>query len=72
IVGAEYLLRMLPKGTHDYSKFIKPSELESWIRAADLNVRELTGMSYNPLSKRYTLGYDVDVNYLMHCQKPTE
>ena len=72
VVGAEYLLRMLPKGTHEYSKFIKPSELESWIRAADLNVRELTGMSYNPFSKRYTLGYDVDVNYLMHCQKPTE
>ena len=69
IVGAEYLMRLLPKGTHEYSKFIRPSELESWIRAADLNLRELTGMSYNPLSKRYTLGYDIDVNYLMHCQK---
>lgn len=69
IIGAEYLLKMLPKGTHDYSKFIRPSELESWVREAELNVRELTGMSYNPLSKKYTLGYDVSVNYLMHCQK---
>ncbi len=69
IIGAEYLLKMLPKGTHDYSKFIRPSELERWVREADLNVRELTGMSYNPLSRKYTLGYDVDVNYLMHCQK---
>jgi 2-polyprenyl-6-hydroxyphenyl methylase/3-demethylubiquinone-9 3-methyltransferase len=59
---------MLPKGTHDYSKFIKPSELESWAREAALVTRELTGMSYNPLSRKYTLGHDVDVNYLMHCQ----
>ncbi|MCW8900252.1 MAG: bifunctional 2-polyprenyl-6-hydroxyphenol methylase/3-demethylubiquinol 3-O-methyltransferase UbiG [Gammaproteobacteria bacterium] len=69
IVGAEYILQMLPKGTHDYSKFIKPSELESWARAADLHLRELTGMSYNLLSKKYSLGHDVDVNYLMHMQK---
>ncbi|MCK5386073.1 MAG: bifunctional 2-polyprenyl-6-hydroxyphenol methylase/3-demethylubiquinol 3-O-methyltransferase UbiG [Gammaproteobacteria bacterium] len=69
IVGAEYVLQMLPKGTHDYSKFIKPSELESWARAADLHLRELTGMSYNILSKKYSLGHDVDVNYLMHTQK---
>lgn len=69
IVGAEYVLQMLPKGTHDYSKFIKPSELESWARAADLHLRELTGMSYNLLSKKYSLGHDVDVNYLMHFQK---
>lgn len=69
IVGAEYILRMLPKGTHDYSKFIKPSELETWARAADLHLRELTGMSYNLLSKKYSLGHDVDVNYLMHFQK---
>ena len=69
IVGAEYILRMLPKGTHDYSKFIKPSELEKWARSADLHLRELTGMSYNPLTKKYTLGHDVDVNYLMHYQK---
>jgi 2-polyprenyl-6-hydroxyphenyl methylase/3-demethylubiquinone-9 3-methyltransferase len=69
IVGAEYVLQMLPKGTHDYSKFIKPSELENWARAADLHLRELTGMSYNLLSKKYSLGHDVDVNYLMHFQK---
>lgn len=69
IVGAEYILKMLPKGTHEYSKFIKPSELESWARDADLHLRELTGMSYNLLSKKYSLGHDVDVNYLMHYQK---
>jgi len=72
IVGAEYLLRLLPRGTHEYNKFIKPSELESWIRHAGLSLRELTGMSYNPLTKRYSLGYDVDVNYLVHCQRETE
>lgn len=70
IIGAEYLLNLLPKGTHDYSKFIRPSELESWVREAGLTVRELTGMSYNPLTRKYSLGYDIDVNYLMHCQKP--
>ncbi len=69
IVGAEYILQMLPKGTHEYSKFIKPSELESWSRDADLHLRELTGMTYNLLSKKYSLGHDVDVNYLMHYQK---
>ncbi len=69
IVGAEYLLKLLPKGTHDYSKFIKPSEMESWIREADLRLREITGMSYNPLSQSYSLGHDVSVNYLMYCQK---
>ena len=69
IVGAEYILKMLPKGTHEYSKFIKPSELESWARDADLHLRELTGMTYNLLSKKYSLGHDVDVNYLMHFQK---
>jgi len=69
IVGAEYILQMLPKGTHDYSKFIKPSELDHWARAAELNVLELTGMSYNPFTKSYSLGPDVNVNYLMHCAK---
>ena len=71
IVGAEYLLCMLPKGTHHYEKFIKPSELTSWARTACLNTQELTGMTYNPFSKRYSLGFDVDVNYLMHCQPQT-
>ncbi|MCW9025337.1 MAG: bifunctional 2-polyprenyl-6-hydroxyphenol methylase/3-demethylubiquinol 3-O-methyltransferase UbiG [Gammaproteobacteria bacterium] len=69
IVGAEYLLKMLPKGTHDYSKFIKPSEMESWIRQASLKVSEITGMTYNPFTKNYSLGHDVNVNYLVHCQK---
>jgi 2-polyprenyl-6-hydroxyphenyl methylase/3-demethylubiquinone-9 3-methyltransferase len=69
IVGAEYLLRLLPKGTHEYQKFIKPSELSGWSRQASLTVSEITGMSYNPFTKTYSLGYDVDVNYLVHCQK---
>lgn len=68
IVGAEYIMNMLPKGTHHYEKFIKPSELTSWCRTAKLNTQELTGMTYNIFSKKYSLGFDVDVNYLMHCQ----
>ncbi len=64
IVGAEYLLRLLPRGTHDYMKFIRPSELERWSRAAGLSIRELIGMHYNPLLKRYWLAPGVDVNYL--------
>ena len=72
IIGAEYILKLLPKGTHDFSKFIKPSELESWSRAAGLQSLELTGMSYNPFSQTYSLGPDVTVNYLLHCQKPVE
>jgi 2-polyprenyl-6-hydroxyphenyl methylase/3-demethylubiquinone-9 3-methyltransferase len=67
IIGAEYLLRLLPKGTHDYGKFIRPSELEAWGRAADLNFTDITGMSYNPLTKSYSLGRDLDVNYLAAC-----
>jgi len=69
IIGAEYLLQLLPKGTHDYSKFIKPSELDQWARHSRLEVLELTGMSYNPFSRTYSLGPDVDVNYLMHCMR---
>jgi 2-polyprenyl-6-hydroxyphenyl methylase/3-demethylubiquinone-9 3-methyltransferase len=69
IIGAEYILKLLPRGTHDYAKFIRPAELESWIRDAELTTRELTGMSYNPLTKTYSLGHDVSVNYLLHCQK---
>lgn len=65
VVGAEYLLNLLPKGTHEYAKFIKPSELARYVREAGLNVEELIGMSYNPLSKIYSLGSDTDVNYLM-------
>ncbi len=66
VIGAEYLLRMLPRGTHDYAKFIKPSEMARWSKAAGLEVAELIGMSYNPLNHTYTLGKDTSVNYLMH------
>lgn len=65
VVGAEYVLNLLPRGTHDYAKFIKPSELSRYVREAGLNVEELRGMSYNPLTKIYALGQDTDVNYLM-------
>ena len=70
IVGAEYLLKMLPKGTHDYAKFIRPSELGQWLRAAGLELVDISGMSYNPLTRQYTLGKDLDVNYLIHAKKP--
>lgn len=70
IVGAEYILNLLPKGTHDYAKFIKPSELASWCRHYGLEQGELTGMGYNPLSKRYRLQQNIDVNYLVHYRKP--
>ena len=68
IVGVEYVLRMLPKGTHDYRKFIRPSELEAWARTAGLHLRELTGLHHNPLTGRYWLGPGVAVNYMAHCQ----
>jgi 2-polyprenyl-6-hydroxyphenyl methylase / 3-demethylubiquinone-9 3-methyltransferase len=67
IIGAEYVLSMLPRGTHDYAKFIKPSELAQYCRNANLAVSDITGMSYNPLSKIYTLGHDTSVNYLIAC-----
>jgi 2-polyprenyl-6-hydroxyphenyl methylase/3-demethylubiquinone-9 3-methyltransferase len=70
VVGAEYVLRMLPRGTHDYRKFIKPSELAQWARQAGLVMGELAGMTYNPLTRVYSLGRDVDVNYLLHLKKP--
>ena len=66
IVGAEYLLKMLPRGTHDYAKFIRPSELDEWARLAQLQLKDITGMTYNPLTKTYKLGKDVDVNYMTH------
>jgi len=69
VIGAEYVLGMLPKGTHEYRKFIRPSELERWARGADLGIRELKGMTYNPLTGRYSLGSDVDVNYLAWFQR---
>ena len=69
IIGAEYILRMLPKGTHDYAKFIKPSELARWAKSVGLQPDELIGMTYNPLSREYSLGNDTAVNYLMHTVK---
>ncbi len=72
IVGAEYVLRMLPKGTHDYRKFIRPSELERWSRSAGLGFRTLIGMTYNPLTRSYRLGRDVEVNYLVHTTREAE
>lgn len=69
IIGAEYLLKLLPKGTHDYAKFIKPSELSRHCRNAGLSPTELIGMSYNPLTKVYSLGRDTDVNYLIHTTR---
>ncbi len=69
VIGAEYVLNMLPRGTHDYEKFIKPSELASWMRHADLSFNHQTGLSYNPLTKHYWLSNDVSVNYLVHAVK---
>jgi 2-polyprenyl-6-hydroxyphenyl methylase/3-demethylubiquinone-9 3-methyltransferase len=65
VIGAEYVLQMLPKGTHDYARFIKPSELARWAKMANLEPEELIGMSYNPLTQKYSLGSDTSVNYLM-------
>lgn len=69
VVGAEYILRLLPKGTHDYGKFIRPSELDAWARQARLELRELAGVSYNPLTAKYRLGTNVDVNYIAHTRR---
>lgn len=70
ILGAEYLLRLLPKGTHSYEKFIKPSELARFMRQADLEFSEITGLTYNPLTQVYKLAPDIDVNYMLACRKP--
>ncbi|MDB2534120.1 bifunctional 2-polyprenyl-6-hydroxyphenol methylase/3-demethylubiquinol 3-O-methyltransferase UbiG [Porticoccaceae bacterium] len=71
IIGVEYVLRMLPKGTHEYSKFIRPSELGQWIREAGLEIDQMTGLLYNPLTKTYKLDErDVDVNYMICARKP--
>ena len=69
IVGAEYILNLLPKGTHDYQKFIKPSELAKWIRDARLSQIETIGLSYNPITDNYWLGKDIQVNYMVHAKK---
>jgi 2-polyprenyl-6-hydroxyphenyl methylase / 3-demethylubiquinone-9 3-methyltransferase len=69
IVGAEYVLKLLPSGTHEYDKFIRPSELEAWARDAGLELRSSIGMHYNPLTREYSLGPNLDVNYLMYFQR---
>jgi 2-polyprenyl-6-hydroxyphenyl methylase / 3-demethylubiquinone-9 3-methyltransferase len=70
VVGAEYVLKLLPRGTHEYAKFIKPSELAAACRSAGLVVSGITGMTYNPFAKVYALGSDTDVNYILHATKP--
>ena len=69
VIGAEYVLQMLPKGTHDYAKFIKPSELARWAKTTGLEPAELLGMSYNPLTQKYSLNQDTSVNYLMRATR---
>ena len=70
IVGAEYVLKLLPVGTHEYRKFIRPSELDAWARDAGLQLVSSIGLHYNPLTKEYSLGENLDVNYLMHFRRP--
>jgi 2-polyprenyl-6-hydroxyphenyl methylase/3-demethylubiquinone-9 3-methyltransferase len=70
IVGAEHVLRLLPKGTHEYAKFIRPSELARWCREAGLDVFETRGLDYNPVTRHYRLSNDTSVNYLFACRKP--
>ena len=70
VIGAEYLLQLLPKGTHEYAKFIRPSELSRWAKNAGLSPSRLIGLSYNPITRTYSLGSDTSVNYLMHAIKP--
>jgi 2-polyprenyl-6-hydroxyphenyl methylase/3-demethylubiquinone-9 3-methyltransferase len=70
IVGAEYVLRLLPRGTHEYARLIRPSELAAMARAADLDVVEVLGLTYNPLTRTFALGRDTDVNYLVACRRP--
>lgn len=70
IVGAEYVLNMLPRGTHEYAKMIRPSELAGYCRRADLDIRQTSGLEYNPLTTRYSLSRDTSVNYLLATQKP--
>ncbi|MEM7400795.1 MAG: bifunctional 2-polyprenyl-6-hydroxyphenol methylase/3-demethylubiquinol 3-O-methyltransferase UbiG [Pseudomonadota bacterium] len=69
IIGAEYILNLLPKGTHHYEKLIRPSELDQWIRQAQLNTNDIIGMSYNPILKSYKLSSDTSVNYIVHAHK---
>ena len=70
IVGAEHVLKLLPKGTHEYAKFLRPSEVAAWCRAASLELAATRGLEYNPLSRRYRLSADTSVNYMIACRKP--
>jgi len=70
VVGAEYVLSLVPRGTHDYAKFIRPAELTAWARAAGLEPVEVMGLSYNPITRSASLGADIDINYFLHCKKP--
>jgi 2-polyprenyl-6-hydroxyphenyl methylase/3-demethylubiquinone-9 3-methyltransferase len=70
IIGAEYVLNLLPRGTHEYARFVRPSELARWSRAAGLDLAATRGMQYNPITRRYWLSDDTDVNYLIACRKP--
>ena len=70
VIGAEYVLKLLPRGTHEYARFIRPSELAAHCRGAGLSIRGVTGMTYNPFTKVYALGPDTDVNYILHAVKP--
>lgn len=73
ILGAEYVLKLLPRGTHNYAKFIRPSEMAAWSRNSGLEVREQTGLTYNPLTRHYRLvSHDVSVNYMMYCRKVSD
>ena len=73
ILGAEYLLSLLPRGTHDYARFIKPSELDAWVRRTDLRITDITGLTYNPVTREYRLDpEDIEVNYLVTCRRPTD
>ncbi|MCL4126613.1 UNVERIFIED_CONTAM: hypothetical protein GTU68_009000 [Idotea baltica] len=69
IIGAEYLLKLLPRGTHHFKKFIRPSEMAHWCRNADLNIERMTGITYNPLTKTYSIENNVDVNYIVQTSK---
>jgi 2-polyprenyl-6-hydroxyphenyl methylase/3-demethylubiquinone-9 3-methyltransferase len=69
ILGAEHVLKLLPKGTHDYARFIRPSELAAWTRQAGLQTEDISGMLYNPITQAFRIGRDVDVNYLVHARK---
>ena len=72
IIGAEYVLRLLPAGTHEYEKFIRPSELATWSRRCGLQLQSSIGLHYNPLTREYSLGENIDVNYIMHFQRPDD